>query len=87
MSSSPCRSCSKITRLSSEFVAAIKAHKIPQYKLAVMAGSNPTTFSKAIAGKIPVRPNSPEFQRIAVQIGFKGQIYTRRVDNDKFSNS
>lgn len=57
---------------------AIKLYdKQPHYKLAVMAGFSPTTFSKALSGKIHVKPNSPEFIFIANHIGFEGQIFTR----------
>lgn len=43
-------------KISETFIIRLKLHREPAYRIAQMAGVNPTTLSKLIHGAEPVRP-------------------------------
>ena len=58
-----------MARLSQEFLVALKFHDLPDYKIAQLAGVNPTTLSKIINGIEPVRIDDNRIRRVAQVLG------------------
>ena len=56
-------------RLSQKFLVAIKLNKLPAYKIAQLAGINPTTLSKIINGIEPLRINDNRILEVARVLG------------------
>jgi hypothetical protein len=44
-------------KLSRKFLACLKLHELPAYKLAQLAGVNPNTLSKLVTGIEPLKPS------------------------------
>ena len=44
-------------KLSRQFLATLKLHELPAYRIAQLAGIDPNTLSKLINGIQPLKPN------------------------------
>ncbi len=53
-----------MTRLSRRFLAELKLHPEPAYRIAQQAGINPTMLSKLIHGAEPIRPADERILRV-----------------------
>lgn len=60
-----------MVRVSREFKARLKLADQPAYKIANLAGVNPTTLSKLVNGIEPVKPNDDRIGRVAALLGLK----------------
>jgi transcriptional regulator with XRE-family HTH domain len=56
-------------KVSDKFLARLKLHDLPAYKLAQQADVNPVTLSKLINGIESLRPNDERIGRIAEILG------------------
>jgi transcriptional regulator with XRE-family HTH domain len=55
--------------LSKKFIAALKLHDLPAYRIAQMAGVDSSTLSKLINGISPIKENDERIARIAAVLG------------------
>jgi transcriptional regulator with XRE-family HTH domain len=58
-----------MVRLSRKFLTALKLHELPAYKIAHLAGVNPTTLSKIVNGIEPLRIDDSRILRVAQVLG------------------
>ena len=56
-------------QISETFIIRLKLHKEPAYRIAQMAGVNPTTLSKLIHGAEPIRPDDDRILRVGRILG------------------
>lgn len=75
-SPSQCNSCKLASySLSKEFIKAINASSVQNWKLASNADINPTILSKLMAGKLRIKSNDVyKLLQIAKTINFEGEI-------------
>jgi DNA-binding transcriptional regulator YdaS (Cro superfamily) len=55
--------------VSRRFVATLKLHPEPAYRLARRAGVHPTTLSKLVHGAEPIRPQDARVIAVARELG------------------
>ncbi len=55
--------------VSQKFIAAIKLNSLPAYKVAWLAGINPTVLSKLINGIERIKPNDPRIINVGKVLG------------------
>lgn len=58
-------------KVSETFIIRLKLHKEPAYRIAQMAGVNPTTLSKLINGAEPIRPSDDRILRVGRILGLE----------------
>lgn len=58
-------------QISETFIIKLKLHKEPAYRIAQMAGVNPTTLSKLIHGAEPIRPDDDRLLRVGRILGLE----------------
>ena len=58
-------------KVSATFIIRLKLHSDPAYRIAQMAGVNPTTLSKLINGAEPVRPDDDRILRVGRILGLE----------------
>ena len=58
-------------KVSATFIIRLKLHRDPAYRIAQMAGVNPTTLSKLINGAEPVRPDDDRILRVGRILGLE----------------
>ncbi len=56
-------------KISEVFIIRLKLHREPAYRIAQMAGVNPTTLSKLIHGAEPIRPSDDQIVRVGRILG------------------
>ena len=58
-------------KISQTFIIRLKLHSDPAYRIAQMAGVDPTTLSKLINGAEPVRPDDDRILRVGLILGLE----------------
>ena len=58
-------------KISQTFIIRLKLHSDPAYRIAQMAGVNPTTLSKLINGAEPTRPGDERILRVGRILGLE----------------
>jgi len=58
-------------KISQTFIIRLKLHSEPAYRIAQMAGVNPTTLSKLINGAEPIRPADDRILRVGRILGLE----------------
>ena len=58
-------------KISQAFIIRLKLHNDPAYKIAQMAGVNPTTLSKLIHGAEPIRQADERILRVGRILGLE----------------
>lgn len=58
-------------KISQTFIIRLKLHSDPAYRIAQMAGVNPTTLSKLINGAEPLRPTDDRIVRVGRILGLE----------------
>ena len=58
-------------QVSKKFVALLKTHDLPAYRIAQAVGVNPVVLSKLIRGIQPVQPDDVRVLRVAAFLGLK----------------
>ena len=58
-----------MVRLSRKFLTALKLHELPAYRIAQLAGVNPTTLSKIVNGIEPLRIDDNRILQVARVLG------------------
>ena len=58
-------------KISQTFIIRLKLHSDPAYRIAQMAGVNPTTLSKLINGAEPVRKDDDRILRVGRILGLE----------------
>lgn len=67
-------------QLSRRFLAELKLHPEPAYRIAQKAGVNPTTLSKLINGAEPLRPSDDRIVRVGRILGLEpDEVFVPRV--------
>ena len=61
----------EMTKLSRCFLAELKLHPVPAYRIAQQAGINPSTLSKLIHGAEPLRPDDDRILRVGRILGLE----------------
>lgn len=63
-------------KISQTFIIRLKLHSEPAYRIAQMAGVNPTTLSKLINGAEPTRPDDDRIIRVGRILGLEpGEVF------------
>ncbi len=66
-------------KISQTFIIKLKLHSDPAYRIAQMAGVNPTTLSKLIHGAEPIRPDDDRLLRVGRILGLEpDEIFVSR---------
>ncbi len=66
-------------KISQTFIIRLKLHSEPAYRIAQMAGVNPTTLSKLINGAEPVRLDDDRILRVGRILGLEpDQVFDSR---------
>ncbi len=66
-------------KVSQTFIIRLKLHSDPAYRIAQMAGVNPTTLSKLINGAEPIRPDDDRILRVGRILGLEpDQVFDSR---------
>ena len=66
-------------KISQTFIIRLKLHRDPAYRIAQMAGVNPTTLSKLINGAEPVRSDDDRILRVGRILGLEpDQVFDSR---------
>jgi len=66
-------------KISQAFIIRLKLHSDPAYRIAQMAGVNPTTLSKLINGAEPIRPDDDRILRVGRILGLEpDQVFDSR---------
>ena len=66
-------------KISETFIIRLKLHTDPAYRIAQMAGVNPTTLSKLINGAEPVRLDDDRILRVGRILGLEpDQVFDSR---------
>jgi len=55
--------------ISSKFRARVKLSDVPAYRIAQLAGIDPSTLSKLICGIATIKPNDPRVVRVGKVLG------------------
>ena len=58
-------------KISQTFIIRLKLHSKPAYRIAQMAGVNPTTLSKLINGAEPIRSSDDRILRVGRILGLE----------------
>jgi transcriptional regulator with XRE-family HTH domain len=70
-----------MVRLSQKFLIALKLHELPAYKIAQLAGINPTTLSKIVNGIEPLRMGDERILRVAQVLGLDAAEAIDKTDD------
>ena len=72
-------------KISQAFIIRLKLHRDPAYRIAQMAGVNPTTLSKLINGAEPMRPADDRIVRVGRILGLEpDEVFdSRQVVHDR----
>ena len=66
-------------KISQTFIIRLKLHSEPAYRIAQMAGVNPTTLSKLINGAEPIRPADDRIVRVGRILGLEpNEVFVTR---------